>query len=109
MQDDPSTIEKVIGWGVLAGMGGAVKYVSIVLKSTERIVIRRFLALSIGNTFVSSFCGIIGGLFVSAMDWSRTWQFAAAGIIGYLGPQGLDIIILSVKKKIDPSADTIGK
>lgn len=99
MNDETPTIVKVVLWGALAGFGGAVKYVSIVLKAGDLVSLRRFLGLLAGNTFVSSFCGIMGGLLANALGWSQVWQFAVAGSIGYLGPQGMDLIILLIKGK----------
>lgn len=87
-------------WMVLAGFGGAVKYISGVIRSNESVSNRRFLLLLAANIFISSFCGMMGLLLVSTFTESLAWYGIAAGMFGYIGTQGLDIVLLALKKKI---------
>lgn len=100
---ESSTTEKIIGWGVVAGFGGAVKYLAAVIRSSESLSQRRFVFLLIANMLISSFCGLIGGLLMTTMTSDQTWTFLGAGIFGYAGTQGLDIAIFAVRKKIEPA------
>jgi hypothetical protein len=85
---------------LLASFGGAVKYISGVIRSAERISNRRFLFLLAANIFISSFCGLMGGLLVNALTNDTQWAYIGSGLIGYLGTQGMDIVLLSLQKKI---------
>jgi hypothetical protein len=98
--DDLPHYVSVFGWLMLAGLGGAVKYTSTVIRGAERISHRRFLGLLCANIFISSFCGLIGTLLVSTISRSWEWHGIAAGTFGYLGTQGLDVIILTLRKKV---------
>lgn len=95
---------KLSTFGGLAGFGGAVKYVSAVIKKPERISHRRFLLLLFANIFISSFCGLMGGLLVGALKLDVAWQYIGSGIFGYAGTHGLDLVMLALKRKIEPSA-----
>lgn len=90
------------GWFLLAGAGGAVKYVSTVIRSSDRVSNRRFLLLLAANTFISSFCGLIGSLLMSTLTSQWQWHGIAAGVCGYLGTQSLDLVMLALKRKIEP-------
>jgi hypothetical protein len=93
----------VIG-ALLAAFGGAVKYVAAVLRSANTVTQRRFVALLLANVFISSFCGLMGMFLVKTATDSLAWLGLASGMFGYLGTTGLDIVILSLRKKIDPQA-----
>lgn len=107
MNDTASNFENVIQWGLLAGFGGAVKYVSAVIRGNEVVTNRRFLALLFANIFISSFCGLMGGLVITTITADPTWAYLACGLFGYLGTQGLDILILALKKKVTPISTVI--
>lgn len=99
---DRDEMEQFIGWALLAAFGGAVKYISAVLRTNTLVSNRRFVMLLIANVFISSFCGLMGGLLLTTLTDNITWQYLSCGIFGYLGTQGLDIIVLILKKKIEP-------
>lgn len=100
MMNDTETLVKALFWSVLAGFGGAVKYVAFVIRSSDVISNRKFVSMLFANVFISSFCGLMGGLLVKTMTNSETWHMIAAGTFGYLGTQGLDYVILALQKKI---------
>lgn len=104
MQEEQDTFVKVIMWSSLAGIGGAVKYVSTVIRSTEAVSNRRFFLLLAANMFISSFCGLMGMLL--AMNMTDSWALhgLTAGGIGYMGTTGLDLVILNMKNKIQPNS-----
>jgi LydA holin phage, holin superfamily III len=85
---------------VLAATGGAVKYISAVINSTERVSHRRFLTLLVANIFISAFCGVMAILL--AFTVTHNWLYAgmSAGMFGYMGPQSLDWVMLALQKKI---------
>jgi|CXWL01.1.fsa_nt_gi hypothetical protein len=101
---DPATVEKVVTWGFLAGFGGAVKYVSTVIRGSQTVSKRRFIFLLAANTFISSFCGLMGGLLAATATTERLWTYISAGIFGYIGTQALDMVLFAVKRKIEPNA-----
>ena len=102
LTEDWSIYTKVLVWGSLAGLGGAAKYISAVIRSSEIISQRRFLLLLFANMFVSSFSGLMGGLLTTTLTSDATWPYIASGLFGYLGTQGMDIMLLALKKKIEP-------
>lgn len=102
LTEDWSIYMKVFVWGSLAGAGGAAKFISGVLRSSESISQRRFVVLLVANMFVSSFAGLMGGLIATTVTHDATWPYIASGLFGYLGTQGMDILLLALKKKIEP-------
>jgi hypothetical protein len=103
MQEQHDTIVNALVWGTLAGFGGMVKYISTVIRSSDLVSNQRFVVLLAANAFISSFCGLMGGLLLTTVTDERGWQYLASGIFGYLGTTGLDFILIALKKKIDPS------
>ncbi len=87
-------------WLLLAAFGGAVKYISGVLRSSEIISNRRFFVLLFANVFISSFCGLMGGFLASTVTSEPTWNFVASGLFGYLGTTTMDWLVLALRKKI---------
>lgn len=87
-------------WLLLAAFGGAVKYISAVLRSPETVSNRRFFVLLFANVFISAFCGLMGGMVTSLVTDDLLAHFAASGLLGYLGTQGLDITILALRKRV---------
>jgi hypothetical protein len=104
MREESDTIINVVLWGALAGFGGAVKYVASVIRSPTAISYRRFLLLLAANTFISSFCGLMGLLLAFTLTNNWAIHGLLSGGVGYLGIQGLDMVLFVVKRKIDPSA-----
>ncbi len=102
LTEDWSIYAKVAIWGSLAGAGGAAKFISSVLRNSQSISQRRFCVLLLANMFVSSFAGLMGGLIATTMTHDATWPYIASGLFGYLGTQGMDILLLALKKKIEP-------
>jgi len=91
---------KLATWGLLAGMGGAVKFISVTLKNKDRMSPQRFLLLLSANVFISGFSGLMGALVFSTLSPDRTWQLVAAGVGGYLGTQLLDVLALAMSRKM---------
>lgn len=100
---DRDQIEPIFFSAVLAAFGGAVKYVASVIRSKDKISNRRFLLLLAANMFISAFCGIMGLLMLIAAGVTSIAIYGmGAGMFGYMGTQALDIVMLALKKKIDP-------
>jgi hypothetical protein len=91
---------KLLSWGVLAGMGGAVKFISASLKNRDALSPRRFLMLLAANVFISGFSGLMGALVFSTLSPDRTWQLVAAGVGGYMGTLLLDSLALTMSRKM---------
>jgi hypothetical protein len=97
---DTPLVLKLLSWGVLAGMGGAVKFISASLKNRDALSPRRFMLLLTANVFISGFSGLIMALVFSTLSPDRTWQLVAAGVGGYAGTQILDVLALTMSRKM---------
>ncbi len=100
IENEPTTLQKLLIWAFLAGGGGGVKFIAGMLRSPEIVSRRRFVTMLLANVTISGFAGLMGALFMSTLTPDPTWQFIAAGIVGYLGTQGLDMIALGVQRKL---------
>src|SRR4051794_33031002 len=85
---------KLLTFGTLAGMGGAVKFISVALRTKDVMSPQRFLLLLGANVFISGFSGLMGALVFSSLSTDLTAQMVAAGVGGYLGTQLLDVLAL---------------
>src|SRR3989338_8446163 len=79
-------------WIVLAGIGGAVRFLSGNLKDKKPMRPASFLLALLANCIVSGFAGPMTALYVSTMTDDPTWAVIAAGIGGYLGIEMLNLI-----------------
>lgn len=106
---DPDTFHlvRMAQFGIMAGMGGAAKFVSVVVKSKEKMTTRRFLLSMSANIFVSGFTGVVAMLIVSTMTDDVAIQGAAAGVFGWSGAITLDIIALTMQKRFLGTAGPI--
>lgn len=97
-------VARFLVWAFLAGMGGAVKFVSASLRESTVMSPRRFLLLLGANVLISGFSGLMGALLLSTITPDHNFHLIAAGMFGYLGTQGLDIIALALRKRasLDP-------
>lgn len=100
MQQEVAEIEKIVVWGLLAGFGGAVKYVSAVIRAQELVTNRRFMMLLGANMFISSFCGLMGAMLISTVTKEIMWHGLAAGMFGYVGTYSLDMTMMALQKKV---------
>jgi LydA holin phage, holin superfamily III len=95
-----AAVFKFFLFAVLAGCGGAVKFISASLRTNTTMSPRRFLFLLGANVFISGFSGLMGALIFSTISPDRNWQLIAAGVFGYLGTTGLDVISLALSKRM---------
>src|SRR3954471_19084954 len=100
MIDETPLYAKIISWGVLASAGGAVKFLAVTLKKGNFMSARRFLFLLLANVFISGFSGLMGALVFSTFTADHVWQLIASGIGGYLGTSLLDVLALTMTKKL---------
>ncbi len=100
MIQDNDAILTALFWSMLAGLGGAVKYVATVIRSSEVISNRKFISMIFANVFISSFCGLMGGLLLQTLTQDPIWGFLASGIFGYIGTTSIDYVIIALQKKI---------
>lgn len=100
-------LAQLLAWGLLAGAGGAVRFVSVMMRTKGHISSRRFLVLLVGNVFVSGFSGLIGALAFSTFSSNHIWQMIAAGVFGYGGTQVLDFLALAMQRKVAGTAEPV--
>ena len=79
-------------WIVLAGIGGAVRFLSGNLRDKKPMRPVSFLLALLSNCIVSGFAGPMTALYVSTVTDDKTWAVIAAGIGGYLGIEMLNLI-----------------
>lgn len=92
-------LARLLVWAFLAGLGGAVKFVSASLRDGSYMSPRRFILLLGANVLISGFSGLMGALLLSTITQDHNVHLIAAGMFGYLGTQGLDIIALALRKR----------
>jgi len=83
---------KPYNWILLAGMGGAARFLSKHLQSKKPIRPFSFIVALLANCFISGFTGPITALYVSTKTDDHTWTLIAAGVGGYLGIEVLNLI-----------------
>ena len=105
--EDTPLYAKMISWGVMAGIGGAVKFVSAALKNNQVMSAKRFMTLLTANVFISGFSGLMGSLVFATFSPDHNLQLIAAGVFGYLGTHGLEIIALSMTRRVTNEAPPI--
>lgn len=84
-----------LAWVLLAIMGGIARYLDSYLKSGDS---PKF-ALIIAHAAISGFSGYMVAQIMLKVQ--PDWALIAAGIGGYLGTQGLDLVAEQVKKRLD--------
>jgi hypothetical protein len=90
--DHPVARMDIKSWVVLAGIGGAVRFLSGNLQNKEPMKPTSFLLALLANCVISGFVGPMTALYVSTMTDDQTWIVIAAGIGGYLGIEMLNLI-----------------
>ena len=96
-----SEIDDVLIWALLASMGGVARFLSMLLNSdSPPISVRRISFMLGANVFVSGFSGLMGALMMSIVTPDANWHFVSAGVFGFLGAKGLEIIADKISKKI---------
>lgn len=86
-------------WTSLAAVGGMVRFVAKAMLDDKVHSPSRFCLFLAGNCFVSGFSGLMGALAASEITSDWTARFFVAGIFGYLGIEGLEIVAKMVKAK----------
>jgi hypothetical protein len=99
INDESPSLAQIVYWTLLAGVGGAVKYLVTTLKNPVANV-RHFVTMMFVNTVIGTFSGFMAALFISTFTPDKQLQWLVAGGFGYLGTQGIDIITLIVQKKV---------
>lgn len=88
-------------WGIFAGFAGIAKFLSSRMDENAPELSRaRFKFLVIANIFVSAFSGIMGALIASSISDSHTFIDACAGVFGFLGARGIEILGDKLSQKI---------
>lgn len=88
-------------WATIAGMGGAARFLTQRLAADALpITFGKGVFLFSANCFISGFSGFMGALLMSAVTVEPQWVWAAAGVFGYLGPAGMDILANKISNKI---------
>jgi len=88
-----------LAWVILAVMGGIARYLDSYLKSGDAPKFGMLLA----HAMISGFSGYMVAQVM--LKFQPDWVLIAAGIGGYLGTQGLDIITELLKKRLNAESD----
>jgi hypothetical protein len=88
-------------WALLAAAGGVARFLSTrIAPEAEPITKAKFAFLMIANILVSGFSGLMGALVASAMTEDATWHFVSAGVFGFLGAKGIEILSDKLNSKL---------
>lgn len=88
-------------WSVLAACGGIAKFLAGRLDiDAPLLTTRRFLFLIAANIFVSGFSGLMGSLMVSLISPDPTFQAVSAGVFGFMGAKGIEMLSEKINNKI---------
>lgn len=83
---------RILEWLVLAGVGGAVRFVGERMKTSDPKFGSKDLLLLIGNAFISGFSGLLGALLISTLTEDQVYHLIASGVFGYFGTAGIERI-----------------
>ena len=75
----------------IAGVGGAARFISRKMESTETICIKKFAVLLVGNVFLSAFSGMTVVAIVTTMTHNHMVHIFAASVGGYTGIEIMNI------------------
>ncbi len=93
--------QDLVTWAILAGSGGLAKFLSTRLDPNAPILTRgRFIFMAIANICVSGFSGILGALMMSGVAPDTILVPAAAGVFGFAGIRGLEVMLDKLSNKI---------
>src|SRR3990167_8542384 len=87
-------------WTLLAGAGGAVRYLSSQMRKGEKICAKTLCLMLFVNSFISGFSGLMLALVSSTMTDNMTIHVIAAGVGGYLGVEVLNMLSVIVKSRL---------
>lgn len=97
-------IEKITDltvWATLAGAGGLARFLTIRLDpDAQPMAVGNFFFQMLANIFVSGFAGMMGALVMAQITPEGSLQYAAAGVFGFMGVKGLDILSEKMTNKI---------
>lgn len=85
-------------WSFIAFLGGVAKYLHDTMKNKSPFSLFHMLA----KAFVSAFSGWTMAHVALSMDLSTDWIFVFTGMGGWLGADGLEILVSYLKKKFFP-------
>lgn len=91
----------ILMWLLLAMGGGGARFLSDRMAADAPIISRgKFIFLGLANLFVSGFSGIMGVLMIGTVTPEPTLHGAAAGIFGFAGVKGIEMLSQKLSDKI---------
>lgn len=94
-------IFEIIVFALLAAAGGIAKFLSSRLDATAHpLGLQKFIFLFCANAFVSGFSGTMGALLMEQITHEQTLHHAAAGLFGFMGARGLEILSIKLSNKL---------
>lgn len=88
-------------WASLASAGGLARFLTIRLDpSALPMTTGKFIFHMLANIFVSGFAGMMGALVMAQITPEGSLQYAAAGVFGFMGVKGLDVLSDKMTNKI---------
>lgn len=88
-------------WILLGSAGGTAKVFGNWLSSENKPKFTKFLLVIFLNIFISGFTGYLGATVGSMITDIPKWSAIFAGIFGYLGVNGLELLSTWLKVKFD--------
>lgn len=95
------TLFQLISWGLVASIGGFARFLAGRLeKDAEKLSKGNFCFQLFANVCVSGFSGLMGAMMMSMVTNIEMWHFSAAGIFGFLGVRGLEMLADKINQKL---------
>lgn len=86
-------------WLGLGAIGGIVRVFFNYLNEPEKPTLGKFLVIVAMNMVISGFSGFIGAIFGSLVNENLKFIVLCAGIFGYLGVAGIEVMAKTLKGK----------
>lgn len=95
------TLLQLLTWGFVASIGGVARFLAGRLeKEAEKLSKGAFCFQLFANVCVSGFSGLMGAMVMSMVTTIEMWHFSAAGIFGFLGVKGLEMLADKINQRI---------
>ena len=92
---------KAFLWSLLACVGGITRFLATEINAThKKFTPKSFFTMLIANAFISGFTGLMGALVISRLTSDQTLHLVSAGVFGYLGPQGMELVVKYLQNRI---------
>lgn len=100
MSLDPEVMKTGGEWAALGAFGGVVRVIVAMLRRDKFPPPVKVFWLLFANGLVSGFSGYIGAVGASTVSPNGNLHIIAAGVFGWLGVTGLELLAEKLKSKI---------